>query len=489
MKIFESRRPIATLAAVLLCLSPMTALSGCGSSTGDTADTIDPSVTAPVVPETLPELLDDRKPTLTDTYANRLTNAFANRKPKPATDFTYVVGESGVTITEYIGGDIVVVIPEEIEGKPVVALGEKAFAGRGNLNGVSIPDSVSHIASGAFAGCQSLVILRTPLAAATGSQHFGSLFGATTYETNGSYVPAKLATLILTRGDTISPYAFYDCNFEAIFLPETVTRIGEFAFYGNDRLAYIPLEKTALESVGEHAFTNCRALLSLELPATVNAMGFAMLEGCGKLETLTLPFIGAPRGVVELPGVEETETDGEESLTRDHLGYIFGARAYTHTAGYIPASLITVILLPGCGDIPANAFFECASIREIVLPEGVTSIGRRAFYGCARLSEITLPDSVTSVGDDAFHGCIRLVDLTVGKGVTTLGVQVFMDCLSLKTVTLPAGVTYLPNSAFAGCRSLETLTAPGVVSQGEKVFHRCEKLTGWGSDTDKPAAS
>ncbi len=464
------------MAAALAILTALAAATACASD-----DAPDSSETyGPIAPVTLPDLKDDREPSSVVGYNERLETAFANKLPASAENFTYTVSDGAVTVTGYTGGDVVVVIPSEIDGMPVTALSGDAFAGKGSLRALSIPDTVTEIEVGALAGCESLTTLRTPLAAASGVIHFGSLFGAETYETNGAHVPSGLSTLLLTAGDTVAPYAFYDCDLEAVALPETLTRIGEFAFYGNDKLAYIPLGKTALETVGEHAFTNCRALLSLDLPATVNAMGFAMLEGCGKLESLTLPFVGAPRGVVDLPeGTDETETDDEDALTTDHLGYIFGARSYVHSAGYIPASLITVTLLSGCGDIPANAFFECSSVREIVLPEGVTAIGRRAFYGCERLSKVVIPAGVTAIGDDAFHGCIRLVDLTVGAGVTDLGVQVFMDCLSLKTVTLPAGVTHLPNSAFAGCLSLETVTAPGVTSQGEQVFRGCGKLTGW----------
>ena len=75
-------------------------------------------------------------------------------------------------------------------------------------------------------------------------------------------------------------------------MPDTVTSIGAFAFYGAESLAYMPLAHTALETVGERAMTNCSSLLSVEIPSNVFRMGYAFLEGCGKLETLTIPFVG-----------------------------------------------------------------------------------------------------------------------------------------------------------------------------------------------------
>ncbi len=456
------------------------------------SDTPPPPAPAPTEPVTLPDLTDDRTPTNTDDYQSRFDTAFTTTAPAPAEDFTYEEFDGGVTVTGYLGGDVVVVIPDTIDQKPVVAVGSEAFAGKGTLKALSIPDTVLHIAPGALAGCNDLSTLRTPVYTADGTTYFGSIFGADTYEINAAKVPATLSTLILTRGEIIPDYAFYDCSFEAISLPATISEIGDFAFYGNDKLAYIPLLHTALLSIGDWAFTNNAALLSLDIPATVDSLGYAMLEGCGKLESLTLPFVGGARLADDTATDEDADRTADTTASTDadgneipapsdvaYLGYLFGAAAYVHTAGFLPASLIRVTLLEGCGDIPANAFFECSSIREINLPAGVTAIGRRAFYRCERLSQMVLPDSVRTLGDDAFHGCTRLTTFTAGEGLTTLGVQVFMDCLSLRAVTLPQGVTHLSNAAFAGCRSLETLTAPGVVSRGNQVFRHCEKLQGW----------
>ncbi len=470
------------IGSVLAAMSLLLTLASCRLQTpADSDDT--PAETVPLYEAiTLPDLTDDRTPTSIDNYTSRIEAAFAATETTPAEQFTYTVAEDGVTVTSYIGGEVVVVIPDTIEGKPVVTIAEGAFAGKGTLQALSIPDSVHTIGIGALEDCGSLTTLRTPVYTCHTAPYFGALFGATTYEINAAYVPSTLSTLILTAGESIPDCAFYGCSgLEVVALPATMTEIGEFAFYGNRSLVCIPLEDTALTSIGERAFTGCDSLLRLDIPATVMQLGAAMLEGCGQLETLTLPFVGGCR-LSDVPHEDDSEAeDGTDTDPADttYLGYLFGASDYTFTAGYIPASLIRVTLLEGCGDIPANAFFECASVREVILPEGVSAIERRAFYGCERLSAITLPDSVTSVGDDAFHGCIRLVSVTVGAGLCELGVQVFMNCVSLTDMTLPASVTALPNSCFAGCSSLTTLTAPGVTTVGRQAFRHCDKLEGW----------
>ena len=452
------KRSLCAALALLLLSLP---LASCGGGKAEPVETQEP-VTIPAI--TIPTEPDGREFTNLTAYTEELSMLFASAAPAPATDFTYEAGEDGVVITAYTGGEIVVVIPETVEDKPVTAVAEGAFAGMASLKAVSVPDTVTSIGRGAFEGCSNLTTLRTPVLTCEGADYFGALFGAESHDAQGSAVPAGLSTLVLTRGTVIPDYAFYACRgLTVAVLPETLTEVGAFAFYGCSSLAYAPLGETALASVGEHAFANCAELLNLELPATAESLGFAMLEGCGALESLVLPFAGGARG------------EGDTA----YLGYLFGASDYTFTEGYLPASLISVELLGGCGDIPANAFFGCSSVRVFTIPEGVEAIGRRAFYGCEGLAEVVLPDSVRSLGDDAYHGCIRLVSFTGGAGLTELGIQAFMDCVSLETAVLPATVTHLPNSAFAGCISLTALTAEGVTSQGQQVFRGCEKLTGW----------
>ena len=495
-------RILRRIALILSCsalLSSAVSLSACQKPDP-------PAETLPVgtaEPETLPDLTDDREPTDLTEYADRLNTLFAETPVSPESDFTFESAEDGMIVTGYTGGDMVVVIPDTLGGSPVVGVAEGAFADQTSLKALSIPNTVRTVGKGALKGCKELTSLRTPVFTCPDAPWFGALFGAQTYEINGSQVPAKLSTLVITEGVgndetdgvTVPDYCFYACRgLEVVSLPATTAALGNFAFYGCEGLVCINTEYTALVTVGQKAFTNCRALLNLSLPDTVLAMGFAMLEGCSKLETLTIPFVGGYSADLQYALTEEEKQaikKGEMTDPDDtrYLGYLFGASVYSFTEGYLPDTLITVTLLDGCKTIPANAFFECASVRCFVLPEGVTTIERRAFYGCEAMGAVEIPDSVITVGDDAFSGCIRMTAFDGGESLSELGIQAFLDCVSLKTVTLPATVTHLPNSCFAGCVSLETLTAEGVKTQGKQVFRNCPKLSGWdrnGETTTKP---
>ena len=484
------KKHLSAALAAILALSLSTGLTACHNDTApDVELTTDEAATLPEI--SLPDLTDDRTYTDTTPYTQRLDNLFAETPVTPASDFTYKSTEGGVTVTGYTGGEIVVVIPDTLDESPVVAIAEGAFANNGSLKAVSIPDTVTAIGKGVFEGCKAMTSLRTPVFTCEGAPFFGALFGATSHEAGGGAVPAGLSTLVITKGDSVPDYAFYACRgLETVSLPATLTEIGDFAFYGCDALSYVDTASLPLTRVGTRAFANCSLLLNLSLPASVAYMGMGMLEGCGKLEALAIPFVGGC--TPDYPLTEEEQKamengNGEHpAKSSAYLGYLFGASDYTFTAGYLPASLISVTLREGCTEIPSNAFFECASIREVHIPEGVTAVGHRAFYGCTSLSSVTLPDTVTSLGDDAYHGCIRLTSFQGGQGLRELGIQCFMDCLSLGDVTLPDTVTHLPNSCFSGCRSLEILKADGVTSRGKQVFRHCEKLKGWNDSAVHP---
>ncbi len=73
-------------------------------------------------------------------------------------DFSYEVNDDEAKITAYSGSDTAVVIPSEIDDNPVTVIGNKAFKNNTSITSLTIPETVTRIAAGAFNGCSNLTI-------------------------------------------------------------------------------------------------------------------------------------------------------------------------------------------------------------------------------------------------------------------------------------------------------------------------------------------
>lgn len=75
---------------------------------------------------------------------------------------------------------------------------------------------------------------------------------------------------------------------ETIFVPDSVTSIGNNVFSGCSSLKNINFSKN-LSKIGDEAFKNCRSLVSVELPAAIKEIGRYAFNGCTNLEHVSLP--------------------------------------------------------------------------------------------------------------------------------------------------------------------------------------------------------
>ena len=146
-----------------------------------------------------------------------------------------------------------------------------------------------------------------------------------------------------------------------IAIPEGVTEIGAWAFYGCQSLTDITIPDSVTE-IGASAFEGCQSLASITIPDSVTEIGACAFAGCRSLASITMP----------------------DSVT----------------------------------EIGEYAFSYCESLSGITIPNSVTEIGAYAFGYCESLASITIPDSVTKIGARAFDGCESLADIHFGGTVS-----------------------------------------------------------------------
>jgi hypothetical protein len=159
-------------------------------------------------------------------------------------------------------------------------------------------------------------------------------------------------------------------NITRVQIPNSVTYIGEEAFYENN-LTSITIPDS-VTSIGSSAFFGNK-LTSVTIGNSVTYIGnsaFGSYYGENQLTSVTIP---------------------------DSVTYI-GSKAFFEN------KLTSVTIGNSVTSIGSEAF-SSNKLTSVTIPDSVTSIGSSAFRG-NQLTSVTIPDSVTSIGSGAFSGNI-----------------------------------------------------------------------------------
>jgi len=203
--------------------------------------------------------------------------------------YTLINLEEGYAETSYT-------VPETVDGKRVTAIADDAFLSHfPNLVSIKIPESVTSIGEGAFAGCKSLttvnipsgvtVIERSTFSGCTSLESVDLPEGITAIGGVAFSRCESLTTVNIPDGVTvIEDGTFSGCtSLKSVDLPEGITAIGERAFYGCKSLEHITIPDS-VTSIGEWAFSHCDLLKTVSIPKNVvsvasNAFPYDTLEG------------------------------------------------------------------------------------------------------------------------------------------------------------------------------------------------------------------
>ena len=271
---------------------------------------------------------------------------------------------------------------------------------------------------------------------------------------------------------TIGEEMFYQSDLRSVVIPTNVTTVGYSAFKRCSSLTTVTFEKESqLKTIGGDyyygAFSDCTALTSIEIPASVETIGNTAFSDCSSLATVTFE-------------------KGSRLKTIGNNAYY---RCTSLTSIEIPASVET---------IEKKAFMHCSSLATVTFEKGSqlkTIAGDSydgAFSDCTALTSIEIPASVETIEATAFKRCSKLATVTFEKGsqLKTIGggysssshfgtysdyYGAFSDCSSLTSIEIPASVETIEATAFKRCSKLTTVT----FEKGSQL-----KIIGGGFDTN-----
>ena len=236
---------------------------------------------------------------------------------------------NGTTLTAYVGTDTFVSIPDT-----VTTIGEGAFAGNTTLQRVELPSGLQEIQYNAFGGCTALM---------------------------------------------------------NVTIPDSVTKVGPGAFKGCSALTMADLGK-GITSWGSGVFNDCTSLDKL----IVDDANTSLVYYNGAL------YNGDMSMLYQVLAARSGDSYAMPEEVKQIDTYAF----------WNMQNIKNVKVSPNVSTIPAYAMSSMGSVENVILPNSVASISEKAFANDSSLKQVMIPASVKSIHDTAFANSPNVKILT-----------------------------------------------------------------------------
>lgn len=386
----------------------------------------------------------------------------------------------------------------------VKSLGKFAFDGRNTLTTINLPSTLESIAFfekddefikgsssskltsisvpnvSAFRGCGQLQSINV----AEGNNRFASiggvLFGKENVGSNDApqyeittlyYAPWKCQGMAM-------PAQYRDPEggeeqFGYLEIPETVTKVSDYAFYYNFYIKRVSFDGIRSEFTFGNNIFYLSKLEAINLPKGTSALPDNIFASCSELKSVTIPNtvatigVGAFRDCKMLSEVIFEEGNDELGLTLAD-GTSTGGQSSSNYGSFSSCSKLTSIELPARTKYIGKYAFASSGLNEIRIPANVETIFDYAFQSCSSLSNVTFGNTNVSAQsggeEDETSVSNSLPDMVIGASA-------FASCPLWKAETsfaLPVNIVELGTSALSGT-GLTTLTIPARLTTLKKL--------------------
>lgn len=321
-------------------------------------------------------------------------------------EYTVYGDEGGVTIENAHVAPFCKVASVVIVGEGVSVLGENAFGGFRRIVTLSLPSTLKTISDGAFTS--SVTLSSVSIAAETAPKLGDEVFNPNmsrsilniplnetaieSYRTAGYGNYFVLPSLDCSCGESLEysynngvltitgtgamtsyvsaevvPWNNRALEITKVVLPEGLTTIGAYAFYGCSNLTSIDIPSN-VTTVGKLAFGRCSLSEGIELPVALTSLAsdaFVNTTVYGGESDCVINNIAVydhlPKGAVKVLNIVEGVANG--SITSDHVGKTFQKATYKRTFAAGNTGTIVLPFNVGRSAAPALKFYK---IKESV---------------------------------------------------------------------------------------------------------------------------
>ena len=388
-----------------------------------------------------------------------------------------------------------IVIPNSVRTIGTVAFGDCG------LTDINIPQNVTSIGDSPFISCNKLNKITVDASnKCFAVDERGVLFDKAfthliSYPCGNTSKEYKVPDTVLTIGNSAFSHSGSNNSFsyglssnhlETIILPENITKIGDYAFWGSYYLKSVNLPDS-VTTMGRDVFDECRGLVNVEIGSGITAIDTDTLcfNGCENLEGINVS--DSNNYYCSVDGVLYNK---DKSIL---VRYPCGKTDLEFTIPYE----VTVI--------GGYSFYECNSIESVTIGNNVTGIKFDSFSSCKALKNISIGSSVEYIDSDAFSFCDSLQEInvdesnkfycsvdgvlfdknkteliqypvgntkesyTISDSVTSIGSWTFNYCHSLTNITISDSVTEIGWGAFDYCRNLTDIYYTGTEKQWSSI--------------------
>lgn len=275
-----------------------------------------------------------------------------------------------------------------------------------------------------------------------------SIDGKTVTKVAGDAFDSKITSEVLVISPTITTiedllkddeenpyYSFGNNSFKGVAIPNSVTYIGEGAFYHNTNLTFANVGK-GITIVKAGTFAKCTSLTKVVLNDDITTIEPGAFADAG------LTSIDFPKKVTRIDGGTFSNVKMEKLV--------------------IPDTITTL----------NSGAFSNAEIKEFYTGNGVTELN----YGLFNTSEVrkfVIGDSITEIKHGYFSSNTpspKLEEVVIGKNVTSIGYSAFATA-NLTKITIPEKVTQI----YQGALMKSDTSNPNL----NKVINKTGKAFNW----------